>query len=102
MAYIPDIANYKPFYIQTDADNTAIDTTTWGMVAKSNPFPVLPQPKEPYKNEWLDEDGDDEYTVQMHYEAIEFDVQFYIKTLGENAESDLLSQLSAFFEHIRH
>ena len=102
MAYTPDIVDYKPFYIQTDADDAAIDTTTWGMIAKSNPFPALPQPKEPYKNDWLDEDGDDEYTAQMHYEAFEFDVQFYIKTLGENAESSLLAQLSAFFEHIRH
>lgn len=102
MAYIPDIVDYKAFYIQTDADDTAIDTTTWGMVAKSNPFPALPQPKEPYKNDWLDEDGDDEYANQIFYEAFEFEVQFYIKTVGENAESDLLSQLSAFFEHIRH
>lgn len=102
MAYIPDIADYKPFFIQTDEDTTAIDTTVWGMVAKSNPFPILPQPKEPYKNEWHDEDGDDEYTKKLYYEAIEFEVQFYIKTLGAFAESALISQLSAFFEHIRH
>lgn len=101
MVYIPDIIDYKPFYIQTDADDVAIDTTAWGMVAKTNPFPALPTPKEVYKNEWLDEDGDDEYNAQMHYESFEFDVQFYVKTIGENAESALLSQIDSFFEKVK-
>lgn len=101
MAYIPDIVDYKPFYIQTDADTTAVDTTEWGLVAKSNPFPVLPTPKEPYKNEWLDEDGDDEYNAQMHYEAFEFSVTFYVKAFGSNAETVLLSQVNEFFSKIR-
>ena len=101
MAYTPDILNYKPFYIQKDADGSAVDTTVWGMVAKSNPFPALPQPKEVYKNEWLDENGDEEYTEKMFYEAFEFEVQFYIKTLGENAESLLVSQLQSFFSYVK-
>lgn len=101
MVYIPDIIDYKPFYIQTDADETAVDTTTWGMVAKVNPFPALPNPKEPYKNEWKDEDGDDEYNGKMYYEAIEFSVTFYIKTIGANAEALLLSQIDGFFSKIR-
>lgn len=100
MAYLPDIINYKPFYIQTDVEEGAIDTTTWGMVAKSNPYPALPTPKEVYKNEWLDENGDDEYNAQMYYESFEFDVQFYIKTIGESAESDLRSQIDSFFAKV--
>lgn len=102
MVYIPDIIDYKPFYIQTDADEAAIDTTIWGMVAKTNPFPAIPNPKEPYKNEWLDEDGDDEYNKQMHYEAFEFDVTFYMKTMGANAEAVLLSQIDAFFDKVKN
>ena len=78
MAYIPDIIGYKPFYIQTDADEVAVDTTVWGLVAKTNPFPILPTPKELYKNEWLDEDGDDEYNAQMFYEAMEINVSIYV------------------------
>lgn len=101
MVYVPDIIDYKPFYIQTDADTVAIDTTEWGLVAKTNPFPVLPKPKEPYKNEWLDKDGDDEYNTRMHYEAFEFSVSFYVKTLGENAEKTLLSQVEEFFAKIK-
>lgn len=101
MVYVPTIINYMPFYIQTDGDDIAIDTREWGMVAKTNPFPVLPTPKEPYKNNWMDEDGDDEYNASMFYEAFEFDVQFYIKTIGDNAESALLSQIESFFSKIR-
>lgn len=123
MAYIPEILNYKPFYIQTDADSEAIDTTEWGLVAKANPYPLLPTPKQPYKNEWLDEDGDDEYNAQMHYEAIEFDVSFYIKTFDEQliapmsipndvqiqpnlhkftAEGKMRTQIEAFFAKIKN
>lgn len=101
MAYIPDIIDYKPFYIQTDVDTMAIDTTEWGMVAKSNPYPVLPTPKEVYKNEWMDEHGDDEYNAQMYYESFEFDVTFYIKTIGTDSEAVLRSQIDSFFEKIK-
>ena len=102
MAYIPDIIDYKPFYIQTNADATAIDTTEWGLVAKSTPFPILPTPKDPYRNEWLDEDGDDEYTAQMRYESFEFNVTFYVKTLGSTSEQELRNQIESFFSKIRH
>lgn len=101
MAYIPDIIDYKPFYIQTDADEVAVDTTMWGMVAKVTPFPILPTPKEPYKNNWLDEDGDDEYNVQMRYEAVELEVKFHIITIGDSAVADLVSQVEDFFSKIR-
>lgn len=101
MAYVPEIINYKPFYIQISVEEGAIDTTVWGMVAKTNPFPALPTPKEPYKNEWLDENGDDEYNKKMFYESFEFGVQFYIKTIGASAEATLLSQIEAFFDKIK-
>lgn len=102
MAYIPDIIDYKPFYIQTDADSVAVDTTEWGLVAKMTPFPALPVAKEPYRNEWLDEDGDEEYTAQMHYESFEFEVTFYVKTLGADAEKTLISQMESFFSKIKN
>ena len=104
MAYIPDIVDYKPFYIQTDADEVAIDTTVWGLVAKANPFPALPLPKEPYKNEWLDENGDDEFNAKMFYEAFEFDVQFYVKAYDSPAgsgEEIIRKQVDEFFAKIK-
>lgn len=100
MIYVPKIANYKPFYIQTDADSKAIDTLEWGLLAKSNPYPLLPNPKSPYKNEWYDEHGDDEYVDEMYYSSIEFDVIFYVKAYDNNgitAEEQLRNQIEAFF-----
>lgn len=106
MAYLINISDYKPFYIQTDADATAIDTMReWGLVTKTNPYPALPTPKEPYNNEFKDEDGDDEYNVQLHYEAFTFDVQFFVKAYavtGKDAVTVLRGQMSAFFDHIRN
>ena len=104
MAYIPDILDYKSFYIQTDADTKAVNTTEWGLVAKSNPYPILPQPKEVYKNEWLDENGDDEYNAQMYYESFEFKIDFFVKcyTNGStSAEATMASQINAFFNKIK-
>ena len=105
MPYLPNIPDYKPFYIQTDADATAIDTAAqWGLVAKTNPYPAMPEPKEPYNNEWKDEDGDDEYVADMHYESFEFDVTFFIKTYATESKSAaelLREQINAFFNHIR-
>lgn len=104
MIYIPDIIDYKPFYIQTDADSKAVNTTEWGLIAKSNPYPILPQPKEVYKNEWLDENGDDEYNAQMFYEPIEFSVNFYVKCYSDGAttaEAVLTSQVRSFFDKIK-
>lgn len=104
MAFVPNIINYKPFYIQTSSDSTAIDTTQWGLVAKTNPYPALPDAKEPYKNDWLDEDGEEEYVASMHYKPIEFSVSFFVKafdSLTDSAVKVLHSQLDSFFAKIK-
>lgn len=105
MPYLVNISDYKPFYIQTDSDAEAIDTATeWGLVAKTNPYPALPTPKEPYTNDFQDEDGDDEYNDELHYESFTFEVEFYVKAYDNGntpAVEVLRSQMSAFFEHIR-
>lgn len=99
MIYNPDIVNYQPFYIQTDADSSAIDTKEqWGIVVKTNPDSVLPTAKEPYKNNWLDEDGDDEYNAQMFYESMEISVGIYVS--GDSA-ADVRAAKDALFEKIR-
>lgn len=105
MPYVPDIRDYKPFYIQTDSDEAALDTAAaFGMVAKSNPYPLLPEPKDVFGNDWKDEDGDDEYTAVMRYKAFEFDVSFYVKAYSSgslSAEAVLRSQVDAFFAKVR-
>lgn len=105
MVYIPDIVDYKPFYIQAEGDSVARNTTEWGLIAKSNPYPLLPNPKEPYKNEWKDEDGDDEWCINMRYEAIEMSVSFYVKAYDSSTESSeqvLHNQIDNFFSYIRN
>ena len=106
MPYLPSINNYKPFYIQTDSDASAIDTAErWGMVAKTNPYPAMPEPKEPYKNDFHDEDGDDEANAAMHYQSFTFSVEFYVKAYADgdtSAAAVLRSQMSAFFGHVRN
>lgn len=105
-AFVPLMKGYKPFYIQVVSGGGKIchDTTEWGLVARTNPYTALPNPKEPYKNDWPGEDGDDEYTAQMHYEAFEMQVGFYVKCFdsdGRTASAVLRSQLDAFFSAIR-
>lgn len=74
---------------------------TWGFLAKSTPYSALPEPKDPYKNEYLDRDGDDEYVESMSYSSFEFDVQFYIRATGENAAVDIRSRMAAFFSAVK-
>lgn len=90
MPYVPNIHGYKPFYIQSASDVSAWDTTAYGLVAQTQPFPDNFDVKEPYKNDWHDENGDDEYVAAMHRKAFEFTVKFYVKTYpvtGQNAKS---------------
>lgn len=104
--YAPDIAGYKPFYIQTAEDSAALDTAVeWGLVAKTNPVPMLPTPKEPYKNDFKDENGDDEVCSEMFYESFTMKVQFYVKAFsdavtGRSAEAVLNEQLRMFFQKV--
>ena len=105
MISIPDIVDYKPFYIQTANDSVARDTTEWGLVAKVNPYPLLPNPKEPYKNEWHDGNGDEEWVEQLFYESIEFSVSFYIKAYDSpdgTAEEVIRDNVDSFFSLIKN
>lgn len=93
----PDIANYKPFYIQKDG--TLYDTRAeWGLIIKTNPYELLPNAKQPYRNDWLDENGDDEYTDHIFYEAYTFDVQFYIRA---TSEADIVESVRDMFAVIK-
>lgn len=104
MIRIPDIVDYKPFYIQTANDSIARDTIEWGLVAKVNPYPLLPNPKDPYKNEWKDADGDDEWCDKLRYQSIEFSVSFYIKAFDSpdgTAEEIIRDKVEGFFSLIK-
>lgn len=101
------ISDYKPFYIQKTLSGVATcydSRVQFGMVARSNPYPALPTPKDPYKNEWLDANGDDEYTETLYYSAYEFEVSFYAKALssgGSSAAEVLRGWLNSFFTFVK-
>ena len=104
MAYVPEIIDLKPFYIQNESDTQAKDTTEWGLVPRVNPYPLLPTPKQPYKNEWYDENGDDEYNQVMYYEPMELSVGFYIKAYDSpagNAAEQIRDLMEQFFAYIK-
>ena len=104
MIHIPEIVNYKPFFIQRDGDAVASDTTKWGLVAKVNPYPLFPSPKDPFKTEWVDENGDDEWTDRLYFKPIEFSVSFYIKAYDSDegsAEQVIREKVDDFFAKIK-
>ena len=105
MAFVPKIQNYRPFYIQASSDSSAVDTRLFGMVAKTNPYPILPNAKTPYNNDFKDENGDDEYVAEMFYEPVEFSVSFYVKTFdsfAQTAAAVMNEQISLFFKSVRN
>lgn len=106
MPYIPAIRNYKPFYIQTASDVTAWDTTMYGLVAKTQPSLGKHEVKDPYKNDWHDEHGDDEYVAQMYFKAFEFTVKFYVKTFAstnpaKSAKAVMNTQVKNFIDKVK-
>lgn len=94
MPYIPTIRNYKPFYIETGSDSAAWDTTTYGMIVQSQPFPEVTEVKEPYKNTWFDENGDDEYMDSLYLKAFEYTIKFYVQTFT-NTNKTAIEQLNS-------
>lgn len=104
MPYIPAIRDYKPLYIQAAGDAQAWDTTIYGLVAQTQPFPVNVEVKEPYKNTWFDEHGDEEYVGgTMYRKSFEYTVKFFVKTYtsgNSSAIERLNSQINDFLARL--
>ena len=97
MLYVPPIRDYKPFYIQSGTAQTATDIKdTYSVVVKTHDYPSFRKPKEPYKNNWFDEHGDDEYLAQMYYEAFTFKAECVMFASGSGARADLAAGVRAF------
>lgn len=100
MLYVPAISDYKPFYIQTG--NSAIDIReVYKVIVKTHDYPMSLKVKEPYKNQWKDEHGDDEYIPQggLKLEAFTFKMECVMFAKGgtlEAAIGDLKSGVTAF------
>lgn len=99
---IPSIRGYKPFFISTADPQWVTDHYEYAaypsddgfkMVAQSQPFPLEYKVKEPYKNEWPDKDGDEEFDPRTsnetyHLEAFELTVKFFVKAVDERQAGD--------------
>lgn len=77
MLYVPPISDYKPFYVQFASGNAQDILTQYSVVVKAHDYPMAYKVKEPYKNQWKDENGDDEYipSAGLKLEAFTFKLE---------------------------
>lgn len=73
-----DYKKYKAFLIQNSNSGAPIDTNSeWGVLVKSCPFKLLPEPKEFATNDWVGEDGEDVFFPdKIAYKAYDLSVTF--------------------------
>ena len=98
-----NIRDYQNLYFQADSDQSAWTEEAYHLVAQSQPYQDNAEVKEPYKNTWFDEDGDEEYTAQMFRKAFEFQVKFFVKAVAASdatAMSEIVAQRNAFRERL--
>lgn len=70
----------------------------YGIYTKSVPFLLYPKVKEPFKNSWYDEDGDDEYLPEIPtYESYEMTLDF----VYEGATNTSNAQIKSFLDFIQ-
>lgn len=103
MLYVPPIrGEYHPFYIQLSGSNSAVDIkSTYSVIIKTHDYPSFRKPKDPYNNDWYDENGDDEYTAQMYFQAFTFKAQCVMFAKGQTEDAaiaDLKSGVYAFMD----
>ena len=101
MLYIPPISDYRSFYIQFATGNALDVLTTFSVVVKTHDYPMAYKVKEPYKNQWKDENGDDEYigTNGLYIEAFTFKLECAMFAKGvsmDTAIADLNEGIRAF------
>lgn len=79
--FVPPLSKYAPFYIQRASDASAINIqTAYGVTILVGEYPSKRKVKQPYKNDWKDQHGDDEYTDHLFYEAFTLALQCCILT----------------------
>jgi hypothetical protein len=102
MLYVPSIrGEYHPFYIQLNG-STAVDVkSVYSVIVKTHDYPSFRRPKDPYKNDWKDEHGDDEYIEQMFFQAFTFKAECAMFAKGETEDAaiaDLKEGITDFMD----
>ena len=104
--YIPSIRNYAPFYIKRSTDSLAVNIQTeWGVTIKTHEYPSKRKAKEPYRNDWKDRDGVDEWNDLIFYEPFDYTLECVILTEESDSESsraELKTRVRAFQNAIRN
>ena len=103
------MGNWNNFYIQKmgSSDSVHESVSTWGIWCKSIPFVIARGVKEPAKNDWYDEHGDDEYipVEGLYMQAYTMKVEFGCKVIsagtGIAAVSDVRAKVTSFLEYLR-
>lgn len=102
MPYLPLISDLEPFYIQTESDSSAVNVATaYGAVIQHQPFPEDYEVKDPYKNDFKDRHGDDEWVKKQYLKSFEWTVNFYMQTVGANPMAALVAQRDDLISKIR-
>ena len=106
MIYVPTISNYKPFWIQQATGSAQDILTTYGVIVKAHDYPSSLKVKDPYKNQWHDEHGDEEYipSTGLMVEAFTFNLEcaMFAKAVTEDtAIADLNAGIRAFQAALR-
>lgn len=101
MLYVPSISDYKPFYIQLETGFAIDILTNNSVIVRSQDYPATLKVKEPYKNQWKDQHGDEEYLPQggLKFEAftLKLDcVMFARNSTDALAITDLHNGIRAF------
>lgn len=103
--FVPSLRDYAPFYIQRATDASAINIqTTYGVTILVHEYPSKRKVKQPYKNDWKDQHGDDEYTTHLYYEAFTLTLKCCILTNESSSSAsraEIKAQVRAFEDAIR-
>lgn len=106
MVYVPFISDYKAFYIQFATGAAQDLLETYGAVVRVHEYPSSSKVKEPYKNQWKDEHGDDEYIPSegLKVEAFTFKTEcaMFAEALSDDvAIAELKSRVEALKQNLR-
>lgn len=85
------INNYKPFLFRKTKDGYPVkDSSEWNVLIKSFPFKIYPDMKDIPKRDWLDSNGDNEYTPESPYfKAYEIECEFLFKGVHGTANDQI-------------
>ena len=101
MLIVPNISDYRPFYIQLKTGFAINILDTYKVVVKAREYPSSLKVKEPYKNNWKDRNGDEEYIAEdgLKFEAfnLKLDCAMFASAAStDTAIADIQAGMRAF------